>query len=143
MRIDSITAIVLLAFAAGAYLISFDFPEGANTFPQLLASATGFFAILVLIMDLRRARSEATPKISSKGSTTKAYATYLLAVLYVFGIQIIGFFVSSVLVSIILMAYMGVRKISTYAISLICMMLFYFVLFDRFLHVPLPHGMLY
>lgn len=143
MRTDTITAIALLALSAGAYLVSLEFPEGANVFPQLLAYATGFLAAIVLVVDLRRPRSDAISKGPKKGSTTKAYITYALAVLYVIGIQAIGFFVSTILVSVILMAYMGVRRISIYVIALTCMVLFYLLLFDRFLHVPLPHGILY
>lgn len=143
MRVDIVTALCLIAMSVGAYIISLDFPEGANVFPQLLAYAVGILAAIVLVFDLRKAREGTGPQKASKASPTRAYVTFALSVLYVMGIETIGFFVSSVAISVALMMYMGIRRVSTYALALSSMVLFYFLLFDRFLHVPLPHGLLY
>jgi len=134
-------ALPLIAIGIGAYVDSLDFPEGAQLFPQLLASVAIVLAIIVLVLDLRANKDKG--KAQSNIEPKRAYLTFGVSVLYMIGIQTIGFFVSSIVMSVALMGYFGIRKIYIYAAALICMLLFYYVLFDRFLHVPLPHGMLY
>ena len=71
------------------------------------------------------------------------YVAFAAIALYVLAIQIIGFFVASGVFVIAMMFYLGERKPATYALAASSILVFYYVLFIRFLHVPLPAGLLF
>jgi hypothetical protein len=66
-----------------------------------------------------------------------------LTLLYVVGITTLGFFTSTVLFLGILMYALGIRNAGSYATVLASVVVLYYLVFTRILHVPFPAGMLF
>jgi hypothetical protein len=139
MRVDSIIALFLICTSLWLYTDSMRFPPGAGTFPQLMLIITIVFSIVVLVQDIRK-----KPAVGSAGAgRLRPYVVFALAAVYGLAIEMVGFFTSSVVFGLVMMYYLGVRRIASYVVAICAMTLFYYVVFDRFLHVPLPKGVLY
>lgn len=144
MRTDTLVAVLLMGLSAVFYKLSMDLTEGGDIFPKLLSIVTAGLSLVLLIMDLRKARAESGSEKESGGpKTLRPYVTFVLAVLYVVAVITIGFFVSTVAFMVVMMLYLGVRKIPNYLLAVAFVVAFYFFLFDKFLHVPLPRGLLF
>lgn len=142
MRADVLISLFLIASCAWLYTITAGFPEGAETFPRLMLISTIVFSAAILL-DALRSGSASNPSRAPAPIKAQPYVVFGGATLYVMAVGVLGFFTSSILFSAATMAYMGVRRISAYLVALGTMALFYYVLFDRFLHIPLPRGLLY
>lgn len=144
MRVDTLVAFFLIGLSAVFYKMSMDLTDGGDIFPKLLSIITAVLSIVLLVMDISRAKSGQQPEKDAGGpKSMRPYVTFVLAVLYVAGVITIGFFASTVFFMVVLMLYLGVRKISNYVMAISIIVAFYYFLFDKFLHVPLPSGFLF
>ena len=69
--------------------------------------------------------------------------TLALVVVYALGFKYIGFYVTTFVITIALMVYMGVRSVKTIAIVVAVLMIFLYGLFTMQLKVPMPQGLLF
>lgn len=143
MRADTVVALVLMGVSVLFYYLSLDLTDGGDIFPKLLSVIIACLSLILLVMDFRKARPGRSAEEKPAVKTARPYVTFLLAVLYVAAVVTIGFFTATVAFLIVLMLYLGVGKISNYVIAVACVVGFYYLLFDRFLHVPLPRGLLF
>jgi len=144
MGADTVVALVLIGVSAVFYHLSMDLTDGGDIFPKLLSVITAGLSIILLIMDIRKAKSGQGATDKSGGPKNyRPYFIFLLAVLYVASVITIGFFTSTVFFMVLIMICLGVKKIANYFIAVACVFSFYYFLFDKFLHVPLPRGLLF
>jgi len=141
MGTDRIIALILIALGLGLYWISLEFPKGANIFPQFSLGTIIFLAIIMFIMGLKK--QETSKPQSRKPGWGRPYIIFALTTLYIVSITILGFFVATSAFIVGTMFYLGLRKLSSYVIALTIIILFYYVLFVRLLHVPLPQGLIF
>lgn len=98
---------------------------------------------ILLAVDLRKARSQDGDTISLKSLNWRPYIFYSAMVIYVIGIVTLGFFTSTASFMVLVMFYLGIREVYNYIIAVSGIALFFYLLFVVFLHVPLPHGLVF
>lgn len=114
---------------------------GPNFFPQALAIFM-LTASVLLVVQAFRGKSRKDMESIDKVGFIRAGVTLGICIVYLFIMQIIGFFMATLLFLFALMTYIGhkgivIRIISTLSVSLAVYGIFYF-----FLKIPLPEGLL-
>jgi hypothetical protein len=142
MRADTLISFSLMLVSVWLYTLTAEFPEEARTFPRLLLVLTFALAAVILVMSLR-GKTEVKIKISFKSVNWRPYITYAAIVLYVLAMSILGFFVSTACFLLLMMFYLGIRKTTDYLLAISSVLVFFYLLFVQFLHVPLPHGFIF
>lgn len=140
MTVDRAIAIALIVISAGAYHLAKDFPDGGDLFPRVISAVILLFSAGLLFLGGRKA---ASGKGEAKPPEGKSYLTMVLTVLYVAGISLLGFFVSTVFFLLILMYALGIRRLGSYATVLASVVVLYYLVFVRVLHVQFPQGILF
>ena len=143
MRSDVAVALFLIGSAGFLYQKTEGFPGGAEIFPRLLLLTIVLLAAIQLIVSLRRIAMGAESSRSGGSAGLRPYVTFALVTLCVVGLQTIGFFASTGVFLVVTMAYLGERRALSYAVAVSAIRLFYYLLFVRFLHVPLPGGLVF
>jgi hypothetical protein len=124
------------------YLLTFTFPGNEEVGPAIVPRLWIFILIplsLVLLVSILL-KKEAMPS-KSEGSSSM-YKFIILLVLYIAGIHFLGYFISTFLfvpAGILLLEHKNVK--SAVIISL-CWLVFSYLVFYKFLYVPLPRGLL-
>jgi len=130
----------LLAISWFLYYLSLGFPEqdevGAATVPHLWIFFTTVFCVVLVVQALRR---KGTPDpVPGRVGAVLLYALWM--VLYLLAIEVVGYYVSTLVFLVSSMYMMSYRK-PVVAISVACgWLLFSYVVFAELLYIPLPVG---
>ena len=137
--------LAIMAFAAAAIFFSLPMPGNAPIFPRMAAGFLFLCALGLLIGTLlRKKRGEAPETAAVDFSAMQSpLVTLALVVVYALGFKYIGFYVTTFVITIALMVYMGVRSVKTIAIVVAVLMIFLYGLFTMQLKVPMPQGLLF
>jgi hypothetical protein len=115
-------------------------------FPKAMIAIMTLISILLLIKGIVKAERQ---DLFNVGSNRRVIITALLFFAWGIGISYLGFFVSSVLAILAQAWYLALarRKVSLPALSLWLVIAagevtFFYLIFTRLLHVPLPEGIL-
>ncbi|KAB7886847.1 tripartite tricarboxylate transporter TctB family protein [Poseidonibacter ostreae] len=115
---------------------------GPNFFPQAL-SALLFIASIALIVQALKGNALKNLESINKKGFIRTSVTLVIAVSYLYLMQVIGFYISTVMFLFVTMRYLGQRNnLVTFFISLAIASVVYGI-FSMFLKIPLPEGMLY
>lgn len=140
MNVERFIPFIFIVLSLGLYRVTMEFPRGANIFPQLALGSIIFLSIIMGILDLKKKRQTSKPQNSG---WWRPYIIFALTTLYIVSITYLGFFVSTSIFVIIIMFYLGLRNLSSYVVTLTVIMVFYYLLFIKLLHVPLPQGLIF
>lgn len=142
---------ILLIFV-GAYVVnnSFHFQENVNGtpgpgfWPRVLGIAIIFVAALLILTTIigKKKLPEHLIDIRSKGFF-QVLETFGLMILFAFGLNLIGFLLSSLIFVVLMMLIMGVRSVKKICISSVAITLSIYLIFSQFLNVVLPRGKLF
>lgn len=140
---DKISSVLLLALAAGVFLVSGDFPRGPGVtgpafFPRVVAALIAAFALAQLGKRLyvSRVRSyEITREVA-----VRVLAVLGLVVAYVLALPWIGFVPATLAFLLATMWYSGVESLPRATIVAVGVTLALYYTFVVFLRVPLPEG---
>jgi len=158
-RISDVISIIFIAVAAAFFGISFTFPPGSNGavgpgwFPRIMCVIVILLSVINLVTttleeknkteeEIRADRQKAAQLFSKENLIV--WVTVGATLLYVIGIQKIGFVVSSIVYMLIMNFYYKVPKVSkivTFVVPFAVTGLLYYV-FTNLLHVVLPSGIL-
>lgn len=135
---------VILGFSIAAFVFSLPMPGNAPIFPRMAACALFLFSLALLIQTISHYRAGADPEqeASSWKSLKNPMGVMLLLILYAVGFRYVGFYTTSLLETIALMFYMGIRFWKTIVLVSAILMVFLYGLFTLALHVPMPYGFL-
>ena len=137
-------AVVIMAFAAAAFVLSFPMPGNAPIFPRM-ASAFLFICGLGLLIEAlnRKKKGEKSETTAVDFSAMQSPAVvFLIVVAYALGFRYVGFYTTTLVVTLALMLFMGVRSVKTLALVTVILLVFLYVLFTMQLGVPMPYGFL-
>lgn len=139
-KMDFILGYILLAVVAFFYVLIFQLPPAAKIYPIFVNSLLLFLTLIHMLVTLRSTDSgEAT---GFENLEIRQLLLVLLASgLYVGLIKIIGYLVSTFIYVLSLLMGLKVNKKVSFLVSLGFSLIVY-VLFKRFLRVPLPKGFL-
>ena len=139
-----------------AMILADNFPVAASTFPILICrvgiSLTVLLTIKMLVKDaiikknakkLQDVRDEIEKAKLTKEHYKSIFIFMSMLLVYIFSINRLGYFVSTIIYSILSMSVFK-KKINwvIIVVAVVFSMLMYLI-FDRFLHLMIPHGILY
>ena len=144
---NKIAGVILLAIFGIAFKMALGFPDRAMYFP-VFVTGLGMFLSVLLIIDgfIAKEDSEKKEVLSARG---KKMVVIMLAamIIYVSGLQYIGFCVSTLifLVATMVINFPGKaskKNIINIVIVSVAVTLVIYVVFKKMLYVPLPQGFL-
>jgi putative tricarboxylic transport membrane protein len=144
-RIDIFVGIALCVLSLAIYLYAGQYAGrgvntyGPNFFPQAL-SILMFCCALALIFQAVRGNALAGLEKINKAGFVNAAVTLVMAILYVLIMQIVGFFVATVIFLFAVMMYLRQKNILVRAITSITVAAAVWGIFHFFLKIPLPEG---
>lgn len=146
---NKIAGTILLIFFGWAFKMAISFPPRAMYFP-VFVTGTGIFLSILLIADgfLKKKKEEGEQEALSSQGQKMAVIMLASMVLYVIGMQVIGFCVSTLvfLIGSMFINYPGKADKKTavkiIVVSVVITVLIYLV-FKMLLYVPLPKGFLF
>lgn len=153
---DFFSSILLLAFAGALWFGARQLPNpggqlyGPSFFPSCIAAIMAFCAGILAVSSLRSqmiaTNKTAWIQLDSWTRNFKSIGRFLLVpasvVFYVYGVEYLGFLLTSTLILLILFLALGVGRLQSLLIA-ICVALLVYALFDLGLRVPLPRGDLF
>jgi putative tricarboxylic transport membrane protein len=108
-RIDQITSIVLIVLTILGLIETLNFKRGSYLLPRIVLSGILFFALMMLVESfIRSDRPRPKIEINWKPWGIIVFLTFI----YIFSIQYIGFYPSTVFYIFIAMYVFGVRKLA-------------------------------
>ena len=143
---NRIISLILLVFSVLVWMGANNFPAsngqglGPDFFPKVTAIVLGFLAILLFF---RKENNEESVFSFSRSAVPLFVSGIVALVLYVFVIEIIGFTISTILLTFCWMWLMGIRKWITLIAASILISVGIGAVFEYLLFVPIPHGILY
>jgi hypothetical protein len=115
-------------------------------FPKAMIAIMALISVALLVKGFMNADRQA---LFSEGSNRRVLVTALLFFTWGIAIAYIGFFVSSVSVIFLLAAYLALARrrlnpgrLAAWVAIVVCEVAFFYLIFTRLLHVPLPEGVL-
>lgn len=139
MYAEKTISAALLAMVGVLYPMTHDFSDGSDVFPKFILVSVGILAMMLLISSFRRN----VPAKESRSVGSKPYILLLSTTAYIFAINVVGFFTSTIIFLTATMHYLGIRTKTSYFIMVASLSAFYYFIFVRLLHVPLPQGFLF
>lgn len=143
--IDRGVAILIAGISIWLYRLAQDFPLGSDLFPKFTLITVLFLAVLMFgqtfIGKGLPAKNAATrPRL---WDAARPYLLFGLCLLFAFMMYLIGFLAASIVTTLLMAPVLGVQKRLLYGCVTGGTILFIYVLFNRFLMVQLPIGILF
>ena len=114
-------------------------------FPKAMIGIMGFFSVALTIRGFTKTAQRSD--IFNVGSNRRAFITALLFFAWGIGINYLGFFTGSVLSILALVMYLALARrsvsLKTFLLWVVIVfgeVTFFYLVFTRLLHVPLPEG---
>jgi putative tricarboxylic transport membrane protein len=133
---DRVAGAILLLICTGLFYEGWHYPADSRLFPLGLLTFLMIGAIVMIVRPAQALKGE-------RGDTKKVLLTTLLCVAYVALVEVLGFFVATVLFMTVFMAMMGLRKPLIYLVAIVGVNLGLYLLFVWQLKVPIPIGILF
>lgn len=143
---NRIIGIGLLIFSIYVWLSADAFPPsnsigpGADFFPKVTSTILGLLSVLLVF---KKEETDGDIFTLQRTNVPKFIGGFISLIIYVILVPLIGFFVSTILVTFVWMLLMGIRKwVVLIAVSILLSVVLV-VLFEYVMNVPIPHGVLY
>lgn len=142
-----IMSIIIIAFSSLFLALTFTFPEnpaadiGPAFLPRAYSVALYILAIALLFQGLKEMKKQ--NEETNKNSLLLVFWMIVVTVLYVYLIPIIGFYIITPIVMIILLRLTKVKNIFTLTLVPAGMTVFVLIFFEKLLSVPVPSGTLF
>ncbi len=138
--IDRITSVVLIALSILGLIATLDFKRGSYLLPRIILSGVIFFSILMLAGTfIRMDKPRSNIDINWKPLGIIVFLTFI----YVFSIQFIGFYPSTVLYIFITMIVFGLRKVAILICLPVSFAIGIYLVFTVGFSIYLPGGILF
>ncbi|MGL1890296.1 MAG: tripartite tricarboxylate transporter TctB family protein [Spirochaetaceae bacterium] len=137
----SLLSIIVFLYA-GQYKGAGVSQYGPNFFPQALCILMLTASILLIIQAVKGNSQKDLETIDKKGFI-RASITLAICIVYLFVMQLIGFFFATLIFLYVLMTYIGHKHLKTRIISTLSVSLAVYGIFYFFLKIPLPEGIIF
>lgn len=147
---DRIASLVLLALAVTVFIASGEFNFKSSIFPRMIASVMGFCALLMLLRTFSFRQGVPAPVASDPNvdepffRNLPHFAIFFVGlVLYLLGIEYLGYFASTALLIVGMALALGFRQYLTLGLTLVLFLALVYGVFILVFERPLPRGILY
>jgi len=143
--IDRGVAAFIIGASIGLYVLTQEFPLGSDLFPKVtLVTTMALAALMVVQTFLTKGDQPKKAEAEIRGlDVARPYLVFGLSLLYALEMYLIGYLAASVVTALLLMPVLGVKKKLLYGLVTGGVILFIYLLFNRFLMVQLPIGRLF
>ena len=143
-RQNIVTGIVLIAVALAAFALAIPMPEKAAVFPKIVSMVLALLGgLLIVTTAVKMKKGTAIDEEALDPHTfLRPMAFMLMVILYVAGIRVIGFYVTTTVLLVVYMYIMGIRQPKALAITTVVVMVLIYLVFTTALKVRLPKGIL-
>ncbi|MDZ4164491.1 MAG: tripartite tricarboxylate transporter TctB family protein [Smithellaceae bacterium] len=140
-----IASILATILAAVFYYYTLSLAEAAYQLPRILIAVIVLLAIgmfLEAYLKYRRERAgKETREVPEEGINYKRAAVFALLIFaYILAINPLGYFVTTPVFIIGALYYLKAARMRTILIITVCFTVFVYLLFVKFLHLPIPLG---
>lgn len=143
--IDRGVAIFIVGICIGLYSQAKEFPLGSDLFPKFSLITVMVLAVL-MFGETFFGKGVPSKKVETelkRWDVARPYLLFGLSLLFALMMYLIGFLAAAVLTTLMMMPVLGVRKRLLYGLVTGGIILFIYLLFNRFLMVQLPIGRLF
>jgi hypothetical protein len=145
--IDRCVAVFTIGVSIGLYVLAQEFPLGSDLFPKFtLVTVMALAALMVGQTFFMKGSQPKKAKTDGKSvglDVARPYLVFGLSLLYALEMYWIGYLAASVVTTLLLIPVLGVKKKLLYGLVTGGVILFIYLLFNRFLMVQLPIGRLF
>jgi len=137
---------VIIAICIWLYFVAKNFPEATRRYPQLILIAAVVLALIEMILKtVRSSKADCQEPVEKKSNAVliRVITVASICVMYVFLVDVFGFFSSTAVFSFALMYYLGVRKPVTLIAVAAGLNIGVYLLFVTFLRISMPQGLLF
>lgn len=141
---DIIAGVVIILLGISAFVMALSMPGNASMFPKIVSSGLMILGVLLILtsMDKIKKNVDTEEKAASIGEFKSPVMVLGLLILYVLGVIYIGFYISTPIMLVCYMFFMGIKNIKTILVTTAVVMIFVYCLFTMQLGVPLPAGII-
>ncbi|MBL6929156.1 MAG: tripartite tricarboxylate transporter TctB family protein [Rhodospirillales bacterium] len=143
---DSVSALVIMAVSAGGVYSTFEFPQRAAAWPLYMWGLLAAFSVLLLFNSLRQTVTEQLAQVdkAERNARIKRIAINVGLILgFVILVPILGFFTAAGIYLVIHMSYLGIRPYWLVALVTGGVLIAFYMMFEFFLGVLVPHGLIF
>jgi len=152
---DFFLSIAIVLFSIGVYLGSLPYPHESAYFPRFIIFLIGFLGCVLLIKEIWKNKQTHSTKNTAAANSgdgipffwqpafLKVALMIVASVIYLLTINWAGFFSSALVYLPIIMWVLGIRKIRTIITATLVVVFFIYLIFNMFLKVPFPEGILF
>lgn len=144
LKQDIVLGLVVAVFGAVALASTLSFPESSILYPRIVTSLIVVLGLLLTFKsawDLKRGKYPEGCPVALARMKFPAIA-YLIIVAYVVLIDVLGFYVSTVLFMTVFMRFMNIKSLKTILLTEAVLLIFVVLLFNFGLKVRFPAGLL-
>lgn len=142
-KVNIISSLIAMAIAIFFYYNTLDFPSikstetGADFMPKIFSGGLMILGIILFV------QSFFTKEKSPEEKMNMIALTAGILLIYLFFIQLLGFYSSTILFMIALLLITKVRKMTILIFVPVGISFFIFIFFEKMLKVPIPSGFLF
>jgi len=146
---DAYLAIAIVVFSIAVLVSTLSYPYQSAYFPRFILMLLGGLGGALFVKEIRKKKPSASPKNGGQPSVfqnpafVKASMMIIYSVVYLVAISYVGFFTTTIIAIPMMIWLLGVKKPSTIMISTVVVVFFIYLIFDIFLKVPFPEGLLF
>lgn len=145
--IDRGVAVFIIGVSIGLYVLTQEFPMGGDLFPKFTLVTIIVLAVLMFAQTLFQKSGRPVKSASAEKAqgldAARPYLVFGLSLLYAAGMYLVGYLAASILMTLLLVPALGVEKKRLFGFVTGGVILFIYLLFNRFLMVQLPQGLLF
>ena len=140
LRQEICVSVIIMAFAVTAFVLSLPMPGQAPIFPRMASAFLFLCGLGLLIGTLLRHKKGLPAETPAVEPSTMAnpLIAFVIILIYALGFQYVGFYVTTFVVTTLLMLFMGIRSVKTWALVEGILLVFLYWLFTVQLSVPMP-----
>ena len=121
---------------------AFRYPAESSHFPRFLCILMVLFSLISLSKALKD-KEQKREEITFASTVKLPLIVFLTAIVYIFGIAYVGYFVSTTVYMLVMMFLFGERRIIPMGAAVAVFLIVIYALFVHFLGLRLPEGILF
>lgn len=123
---------------------AFRYPAESSQFPRFLCLLMVLFSVMILVRNIMgKTTAKAECHASFKEVMKVPFIVFASTAMYIFAIQYVGYFVSTVIYMFLMMSMFGQKRILPMGIAVTVFLGVIYALFVSFLGLRLPEGFLF
>ncbi len=138
--VQMIESVIIFLVCVAAWLSSGSYPDAAAMVPRLVSAVAAFLSVMMFFSSLKKYRAGNDKPAALINEKVIKY--FFIIVIYLAGIKLVGFYVSTTIYLIGASLYLKAKK-RNIAIATVSFILFCFVFFYLILGLKMPAGYLF